>query len=255
MIIQDPLKLIVFGPTGHGKTTLLASATKIKDQRLTPTLLLDFEAGVQSIKSLVNYVSLEDLATGKIKPSSEKVDVVKIKSWGNFDIVYEYLATNEDNPYKSVALDSLSEMNYLNLTNIVDIGVQANPRHDPDVAYQDDYLKSSAQMRKLIRYFRDLPMHVFFSAGVRQIVDPRTKRTQYQPSLVGQLTLEVPGLLVIIGYLAIVTEVKEGQKVQYRALFTQPAEGFIAKDRTEGGKLGGMVIEPTLPKILDLFSK
>ncbi|MHA1302219.1 MAG: ATP-binding protein [Candidatus Heimdallarchaeaceae archaeon] len=255
MIIQNPLKLIVFGPTGHGKTTLLASATKMKDQRLAPTLLLDFEAGVQSIESLVHKISLEDLANKKVKPSVDRVDVVKIKSWSDFDIVYEYLATNEDNPYRSVALDSLSEMNYLNLTSIVETGVQTNPRHDPDIAYQDDYLKSAAQMRKLIRYFRDLPMHVFFSAAVKQMTDPRTKQTQYWPSLIGQLALEIPGLLTIVGYLAVVTEVKEGQEVQYRALFTQPTEGIIAKDRTEGGKLGGMVVEPTLPKILDLVSK
>ena len=48
---MTPFNLIVYSPSGHGKTYLAGSG--VGDPRISPMLLLDFEAGVDSIESRV----------------------------------------------------------------------------------------------------------------------------------------------------------------------------------------------------------
>jgi hypothetical protein len=241
--VDDMLKMLFYSPAGHGKTTLLGTA--IGDPRLCPMLFVDFEAGTKSIKSKIKRIELDQL--GKVKPAIDKAHAVRIKEWEDFNVVYNFLA-NEDHGYQSVAIDSLTEVNYLNLTTIVGKEVELGD-HDPDIAYQEDYLRSIAQMRKLIRFFRDLPLHVFFTAGAMESIDARTKKMQYRPGLTGKLSMELPGLVDTIGYLSVVEDDDE----TFRCLFVQPTEKFMAKDRSEGGILGDEIEEPTLPEILDIL--
>jgi len=244
MIVEDPLKMIVYSPPGHGKTTLLGTAAG--DPRLSPMLLIEFEGGTRSIRSKVKKISIDQL--GKEKPKVDVIHTVEIRTWGDFDLVYDFLLT-ADHPYRSIGLDSLSEMNYLNMqTVLLDAGIQDKNR-DLDIPEQRDYLKSASQMRRLVRYFRDLPMHVFMTSGAQQGQDPRTKTSMMMMSLTGKLVFEIPGLFDVVGYLAMVDQ-EDGATERW--LFTQPTGRFDAKDRTEGGKLGEYIVNPTLPKILDL---
>ena len=243
MYLEDPVKALFFSPAGHGKTVLLGSAAG--DPRLCPMLLLEFEGGTRSIRSKINPTPLKDL--GKKKPSIDKIDVIRIQEWEDFNIAYYYLSG--DHPYCSIGLDSLTEMAYLNMSETLTMALRSDSKHDPDIAEQRDYLRSYSQIRKLVRYFRDLPIHVFFTAGVQYLQDPRTKISKAWPQLTGKLAFEIPGLVEIMGYLALV----EDNGLTSRCLFTQPTEKFEAKDRTEGGKLGLSIDSPTLPKILNLI--
>jgi len=237
---------MTYSPPGHGKTTLLGTA--INDDRLMPMLLIDFEGGVNSIESKCNIFN--DLAElSDHTPTIDKIDVFKVGSWEDFEAVYEYL---ESNPglYKSVALDSLTEMNYLNITSVVGDAAARSAKHDDDVPEMQDYLKSSFQMRHLVRQFRNLPAHTFWTAGVQEVVNPLTKLSEVVPSLTGKLTREIPGLFLIVGYMAIMED--ENHK-PHRSLVVQPTGRFTAKDRSEGGKLGEYVADPTLPHIFDLL--
>ena len=242
---DDMLKMLFYSPAGHGKTTLLGTA--IGDPRLCPMLFVDFEAGTKSIKSKIKRIDLDQL--GKITPEVGKAHAVRVKEWEDFNVVYNFLANDDTHGYQAVAIDSLTEVNYLNLTTIIGHEVEFGKEHDPDIAYQEDYLRSIAQMRKLIRFFRDLPMHVFFTAGAMEFTDARTKKMQYRPGLTGKLVMELPGLVDTIGYLAVIDEDEE----TFRCLFVQPTEKFMAKDRSEGGVLGDEIDEPTLPDILDML--
>ena len=209
-------------------------------------LLIEFEGGTRSIRSKVKKISIDQL--GKEKPKVDVIHTVEIRTWGDFDLVYDFLLT-ADHPYRSIGLDSLSEMNYLNMqTVLLDAGIQDKNR-DLDVPEQRDYLRSASQMRRLVRYFRDLPMHVFMTSGAQQGQDPRTKTSMMMMSLTGKLVFEIPGLFDVVGYLAMVDQ-EDGATERW--LFTQPTGRFDAKDRTEGGKLGEYIVNPTLPKILDL---
>lgn len=254
-------KLLVYSPPGHGKTHLLGSAVsvttvngqKIKsgDPRITPMLILDLEAGKMSIQSKTSEIAWEDLLAKGFEPSV--LDILRVRSWDDFSTIYNWLI---DNPsvYKTVALDSLSETNYMNLQAAIEFEKSANPKHDDDIPEQRDYLRSATQMRRLVRAFRDLPMAIVFTSHVKEERDPRSAVMQLRPNLVGKLPNELPGMVDILGYLAIEEVVNErGGKTLNRILVVQPSPALMAKDRSENGKLGAEVLNPTLPKLFDLL--
>jgi phage nucleotide-binding protein len=249
MTVTDPIKMLVYAPPGYGKTYLLGTAPP--DKRLMPMVIADFEGGVRSIKSKAVTVPLEDLP--KYKPTLDKIVVVRIKHWEDFDDLYDVLSS-DDNPYNTLAIDSLSELNYLNLQENVAHAIKGDRGHDPDIPERQDYLRSSTQMRKLIRFFRDLPMNTIFTAQANEKENPQTKRMQAVPSLTGKLVNEIPGLVDIVAYLGLVDDEDEnGDPFTYRSLLVQPSGRFMAKARDEDGRLGESIDKPTLPAILDLL--
>jgi phage nucleotide-binding protein len=247
-----PLKMLIHSPSGNGKTYFLGTAKG--DPRLTPMLICDFEGGVRSIRSKVRLIALEDL--GKIKPEPGGIDVVRIRDVADFNHVYEIIA-GDDHPYKTLAIDSLSELNYLNLTTAVDEAAKSDTRHDPDIPEIQDYNRNNIQMKKLIRFFRDLEMHTIFTSIAGEQQDARTKLMQYRPALTGKLVNEIPGLLDVVGYLAVIEDTdEEGNAIMYRALLMHPSERYMAKARVDEEapiQLPEMYANPTLPGLLDML--
>src|SRR3954451_5110087 len=97
------IKGLVFAPAGAGKTGLLGTAQE--DDRTHPMLLLDFEGGSESLAGL-------------------DIDIVPIRSWEDYNDVYEALADGDTiefedgeggtyeidfSQYKSLGIDSISE--------------------------------------------------------------------------------------------------------------------------------------------------
>jgi len=247
--VTDPLKMLVYAPSGHGKTYL--AGTAVGDARLMPMVIADFEGGTRSIRSKTVIVPLEEFA--EYVPTMDKIVVVRIKHWEDFDTLYEVVHSPE-NPYRTLVIDSLSELNYLILSEVVAVAVKSDRGHDPDVPERQDYLRSSTQMRKLIRFFRDLDMNTIFTAQANEKENPQTKRMQAVPNLTGKLVYEVPGLVDIVAYLGVMDDADaEGEPITVRSLLVQPTGRFMAKARDEGGRLGDAVESPTLPKVLDLL--
>lgn len=251
-VVTYPLKMLIHSPAGSGKTHFLGTAKG--DPRLTPMLICDFEGGVRSIRSKVRLISLDDLGT--IKPEEGGIDVVRIRDMDDFNKVYEIISS-DDHPYKTLAVDSLSELNYLNLTTATEIAAAADSRHDPDLPEIGDYNRNNVQMKKLIRFFRDLEMHTIFTTISGEQQDARTKLMQYRPALTGKLVNEIPGLLDVVGYLAVIEDTdEEGNAVTYRALLMTPSERYMAKARVDEAapvQLPEMYANPTLPGLLDLL--
>ena len=249
--VEDPLKFIVYAPPGQGKTVLLSSCSE--DERTWPCVFADFEAGLKSVRSKVRRLVLPGKRSnpkgypvlGTVKPVPGKMDVVQIKEWEDFEVLAEYIGNVEAHPYKAILFDSLSEMNYLNMNQVLEGATKVDLKHDIDILEQRDYLRSSNQMRKMIRFFRDLDMHIIFSAAAQQMDNPQTKLKMWFPKLTGGLALEVPGLIDVMGYLGVLDDGS-------RFLQVQPTTKFIAKDRTEGGLLSPGIMNPTITSILDL---
>lgn len=188
-------KVLVFGPSGVGKTTFVGSAAL--DPRTSPVLVLDFDGGSMSLEGL-------DPKTLRVK---------RVKDWDDFNIAYDYLASG-NHPYKTVAVDSLSELHVFSMLNIVDDEIaeaidkarkegkkedQAK-RIDELEIQQQDYGKSMVQIRRFLRAMLNLDMHCIFTALPKSAKIAREGTVQL-PAMFGQMAEEVVGMFDVTGYI------------------------------------------------------
>lgn len=220
-------KVLIFAPAGAGKTTFLGTAEE--DERTSPMLFLDFEGGHESLAGL-------------------DIDVAEIRAWEDYNEAFEVLA-DPDTKYKSVGIDTLSETHIFALLNRLDD--KAAERKEPDLIEQGDYGIASTQMRRFMREFRDLPMHVFFSAHSKEVEMTRVGKVTV-PALSGQMAEEAVNLVSVAGYLAQAPGEEEGQVD--RILLMQNYPKFRTKARMPWGKPPVDELEnPTVTSLLDIL--
>jgi len=226
------VKGLIFGPPGHGKTHFLGTA--VFDPRTSPIFILDFEGGVLDV--------LQGLPGG---PDGPDWYHIPIHSWDDFNEAFERVEKNEEGA-KAVAIDSLSETHIFALMSLLDDpGIR---RDDDSLLRQDDYGKAMVQIRRLTRAFRDLPLHVFYTAHSKDEVDPKEGLVK-MVNLSGKLATEIPGMMSVAGYLAL-GEDDEG-KTQ-RILLLQNYAKIRTKIRTPWGVESPDEIEdPTVTDLLD----
>lgn len=176
------VKMLVVGEVGIGKTTFLGSAQL--DDRTSPMLLLDFEGGTASLAGL-------------------DIDVWRVRDWTDYERAYEMLEAKDHAGYKSVGIDSVSETHVFALLNILEEEASARAQKGQRTSQlqEGDYGIALIQMRRLLRSFRDLDMHVFFTALPQDSVEPGIGVVK-EPSLAGKLAREISGLMSAVGFLA-----------------------------------------------------
>lgn len=214
------LKALIYGPAGHGKTTFVATAQL--DERTSPMLFIDFEGGEQSLAGLA-------------------IDMVSIRDWSDYDEVYRELVSGRTE-YQSIGLDSISETHIFSLLDILE--KEGPNRKDPNALQQQDYGKSTILMRRLLRSFRDLPMHVFFTCAAKDDVEPRVGSVK-KPALAGQMSEELSGMMDCVAYLAIG---KNDDDEDIRALLLKNDARYRIKVRSSWGQELPDMIEEETPR-------
>lgn len=179
-MVQEPealhqIKILIYGPSGFGKTSLIGSA--MLDPRLAPVVVLDYEGG-----------------TSVLRGSGAKV--LPIRSWEDFSSAYQMLAEG-NHPFKTVAIDSLSEAHIFALLDRLD---NRPNRKNTETLDMQDYGTAQTQLRRLMRMFRDLPYHFIGTALANEITDIR-EGTVKVPAMQGKLATEVLGLFDVVAYL------------------------------------------------------
>lgn len=186
--------LLVFGEAGAGKTTLCKTAEN--------PLIISAEGGL---------LALQD----------EDLPVFLIKDREDCNEVYEWLTkSNEADEFDTICIDSLSE-----IAEVLLADEKANSK-DARQAYG----VMNDEMTTLIRAFRDLPKHVYFSAKMKRLVDDASGRVSFIPSVPGQTLLQ--GLPYFFDeVLALRIGVMEGGAT-YRYLMTKKDTQWEVKDRS-----------------------
>ncbi len=191
------VKLLVYGAAGAGKTTLVKG--------LPSPIVLSAEAGLLSL-------------------SDSDIPYIDIASMEDLRDAYEWVTSEEAASYKSICLDSISEIAEVVLTH------EKKTSKDPRQAYG----AMQEQVTDLIRAFRDISgKHVYFSAKLEKTQD-ETGRILYAPAMPGNKTgQQLPYFFDEV--LALRVEKDSEGNVQ-RALMCDSDGMWVAKDRS--GKLG-----------------
>jgi hypothetical protein len=189
--------------------------------------------------------------SGESTLSGLDIDVFDIRDGADFDDVFKQLK-RPDTPYKSAGVDSVTETQITMLLDI--LGKDTINRADPDQLAQQDWGIVLVRMRRIIRqYVKSLPMHVFMTALTKDDVVPRVGSVR-APSVQGQFANELPGILDVVGYLALesVEPDDEHPEGEQRVLLLNSNPKFSVKTRTPWGSVvPAEIVDPTITKLLD----
>lgn len=221
------LNLLIYGHPGAGKTYLAGTA---EDHPMTsPVLVLDIEGGTVTLRK------------------RKSIDVIQVRSPQHMKEIHDELRVNNNGYYKTVAIDSITELQKLDMREVMREMLQKRPDRDPDVPDKREWGISGEHIRRIIRAYRDLEMNTIFTALMVDYKDDKTGQVTFSPSLPGKLRNEVPGFIDIVGYLYVTVE---GEEVN-RRLQLQPTQKVMAKDRTDA--LGKWLDNATISDMWNLI--
>ncbi len=271
-------KFLTYGEYGSGKTRLVSTAVGVPE--MNDVIMIDAEAGDMTLMDDLQEFAFDDIDTILVK-SYKQVAAVQLFLKQHCRLREEidhgpYAGEDLAGPsatekiielearfkgvevddikihkmYRTVIIDSLSEVESMCMYQL--LGITDVTRLDEEVASAEwaEYKKQNAMIQRLIRGFRDLPMHVLITAASQYSQDEQ-KRMLYTPSLTGKLSRQVQGFMDVVGYL--VTGQAETEKDPLpRRLFVQPTKGsrFSAKCRFSAFK-GSSFDNPTMGTILE----
>ena len=198
VVIDQGLKILIYGTAGSGKTVATATTNGAS------TLIVSAEAGLLSIKD-----------------APKNIQVAEVNSRAQLEEILDYLEKNELPEW--VCLDSISE--------IAEVVLQEEFKKPSGKDPRKAYGEMGNVMIALVKRFRALPTNVVMTAKIDKVNDDGT--IMYGPGAPGQILSSALPYLFDLGCAMRVTKDSEGNLV--REFQTQTDGKYDAKDRA--GKL------------------
>lgn len=220
-------KILVYGPSGVGKTSL-GGTMALREK----TIILSAESGL---------LSLRNLRDEKGNPPS--IDFVQIHNFADMEAAYHHLK-NVSHGYGGVVIDSLTEIQKVCKDAIME-------QTKKDAMQIADWGVLAHKIERMVRAFRDLPMHVLVTALDDAETDKATGEVRVWPALQGSVQKQLPAYFDIVLY-AFTRETGEpDQRRTVHAVLTQNSGKYVAKDRS--GRLPKVIDDPSFGKIYDII--
>ncbi len=234
---EDWERMLIYGRSGAGKTRLAATAPNV--------LLMDIdEKGTKSTKKDLDPLS------------------IRIASVDEFVETYWYLQSGE-HEHLSVAIDGVTGLQNMFLNYVLGEQAMLDASRDPDMPSRQVYGKVSKLMKNWITNYRNLDMHVVFTAltrinreGGEDEEDEDLGAVTVGPAVSPAIGGHLEAACDTIGYLhtrqVVVRKGDKRTKVTRRRLLTGPNERYDTKDRNNS--FGAWVDAPDLSKMIDTIN-
>lgn len=237
------IKALIYGVPGSGKTTLAASS--VLHPLMSKVLFISIEGGMLSVPSSPNVIYEE------VRNTDNKTAIEKIEDYFWQLAQIPSGKSSLDKEIRTVVIDSASEALTLTLEGIV-----KKRGGTTDDIWLQDYGKSTASLKRLFRYFRDLPMNVIVTALAQDVMEGKGEtavRVAVEPSFTLKLRESVKGVFDHVWYLY---RRSDGEEETYHML-TRTKGLYYGKTRGQrfAPALGMRVDNPSMPNIYDLLLK
>lgn len=210
--------MLIYGDPGVGKTRLLGSSDAVPEMRKVLEIDINGDGGGLTLRD-----------------TFPNVDVVQVTKFVQLQNVYNALFAG-GHGYNTVCIDTLTELQKLNMTDVMKDLVARDPARNEYVPDRREWGISSEMVRRLIHAFKNLPVHTIFTAHVKEDEDQSTGIIVKRPDLPGKLARQVSGFFDLVLYMyakEVRIEVKDEPKlVEKRLILSKGTSGKItAKDR------------------------
>ena len=238
--LKPYIKALVFGPSGAGKTTF--GVTGHDTPGLCPVLLVRAEEGANSASH----------TTAKISKSIETREDIEAVANG----LHHRTAGYEK--FKTVVIDTGTRLQETILDGVVQKRIDKRGTGDIDDVHKRDWGDCGKAMKRIIRSFLSLDMHVIVLAHDRELY-PQVPEGKPLPPATDIVPAFTPSLVrTLRGYFNHVWYIKEHEGNRY--LLTSPNDkSGIIRVKTHGHKfaelMGSIVKDPNLPDIYKKFQQ
>lgn len=235
------LKALIYGGPGVGKTTLAGSSTNL--DRMKDVILLSAEQG---------DIVFDD---NERVDDPDNIDMLHVERVEQLEKVYEFLRTHvmirnrgdtasleklqtqvglssdRLRKYQTVIVDSLTDIEAMNLASVMGLDAKGFEMGDIDVADWGVFRKNNVTIQNLVRAIRNLDLNVILICGERSYQDDR-KVQHISPWMTGQLMRQIQSLVDFVGYQVISQDPAVPARTR-RLYIEPPANGpkFDAKCR------------------------
>lgn len=225
-----PLKVLVYGPPGGGKTVFAATSPS--------PLMVNCERGV---RSLLNHPELAHLPE------------LPIDTFSDLDKLFWELKAGNSPEHETIVLDGFGELQKRALDEQLDAAAAKDNKRNRFLPHQQDYLINTEAMRRLVWAFRELPRHLVLTCHDREEKDESTGVVHVRPDLPNKLSKTLEGIFDVVGYMTVEWAAgPDNQPIQVRKLQIMPDRKVHAKTRV--GNLPPVIENPTFQMFLNAQS-
>lgn len=219
--MKEPVNTLYCGDGGTGKTTALASMAN-----LGPVVAVNAEQGIKATALKKHGIDVKNIS---VFPGPK--ETLNVEGLTELWLKLREALHKDPDAIAGVFWDPVSEIQQIFVEALAAESVEKAERsgreRSPWVKDQDNWTTTNAQMRDLIRKFRDLPCHFGMSAPLRRMVDEEDSKVSYMPSVSPGLQNDLFGWMDMV---CVTSTAEINGEEEFRGLF-RPHGKYKGKDR------------------------
>lgn len=243
-MFTNKMNILIYGEAGAGKTHLAGTAQDVPE--MADVHVFNIDGGIMTLAS---------------RGDIHATDIHSVD-----DLEQElYKLVNHDPKYtntKTVVIDNITELQTLALESLTTREyanrLKKNKNYTIDEVYLEDYGVAGKKLARILRGFRDLPLHVIYIAHRKDKMRQGTNTLEEsKPNLTDKLSTAVMGYMDFVWYLYTADEMVGDEEHGYRTeihryLLTQAMNNFAAKTRGSdfANRIGAVIKDPNMVDIM-----